>query len=330
VTVGVTGTTSITLGSSVNTNGPSTATLNITGGSVTVGGNIVKGTTSGTVTSTLTLDGPAAVLDLGGKVIGAAGAGAIDNLNFKAGTLRQVAGINGGAGLTKTGPGIVTVDGANTYSGGTRVTTGTVLVSGSIMGNVTVSSDATFGGAGTVFTGPAGLIDVADRGVIAPGPDVTTDSGMGTLTIDAANTTGTALSLSSGATFSMQLDTGVIPSDTVALTHATTNSVVFAGNVINFSDLSAGQLSGSFTLFTADVAGAFGGLTTDANGFITAGLSIGTGLDGYYAAALQVVGNDIVLTNIPEPGSAATLLAGVGSLLGLQRFRRRAVRQHLV
>ena len=48
---------------------------------------------------------------------------------------------------------------------------------------------------------------------------------------------------------------------------------------------------------------------------------------GWLNGTVSYVGgasNDIVITGlIPEPSSFASLLAGLGSLLGLQRFRRR-------
>ena len=37
----------------------------------------------------------------------------------------------------------------------------------------------------------------------------------------------------------------------------------------------------------------------------------------------SVQGNDVALMAVPEPSSFASLLAGLGSLVGLQRFRRR-------
>lgn len=327
VTVGATSGTSITLGSSVAANGPATATLNITGGSLTVAGNIVKGTTTGLVTASLNLNGANAVLDMAGKVIGGAGAAKIDNVTFAAGTLKSLAEINGGAGLTKSGTGILILEGNNTYTGGTFDTAGTLDIGGgiaaaSVNGSVSVSADATLGGTGTILPGSGGSVSVAAGGIVAPGA-----SSIGTLTIDAKDSSAGALSLMSGASFTMELNTGVL-SDRVAITHATTGSVVFAGNVINFSDLSGGSLvNGNYRLFSADTSDAFSGLTTDGNGFILSGLSIGSGLGAYGAAVLQVQGGDIVLTNIPEPGSAAMLVAGLASLVGLQRFRRRAGRR---
>jgi hypothetical protein len=38
-------------------------------------------------------------------------------------------------------------------------------------------------------------------------------------------------------------------------------------------------------------------------------------------------GNDVSLLAIPEPGVLLTLAAGIGTLLGLQRFRRRPPRR---
>ena len=54
-----------------------TGTLNITGGTVIVGGDIIKGVASspGTATSTLTLNGATAILDLNGNRIGRDGRG---------------------------------------------------------------------------------------------------------------------------------------------------------------------------------------------------------------------------------------------------------------
>ena len=100
------------------------STLNITGGTVTVGGDIINGTATspGTSTSTLTLNGATAVLDLNGNRIGGTVAGAsIDNLNLQVGTLRNVLEINNGAGLTKNTAGTLTLGGTNSYNGATTV-----------------------------------------------------------------------------------------------------------------------------------------------------------------------------------------------------------------
>src|SRR4030095_4936578 len=75
-----------------------TGILNITGGTVTTGGNIFVGLGFGTVT----LNG--GTLDLAGHNLGIAG-GLIDTLNLQSGTLKNVAQINDGAVLTKSSNG---------------------------------------------------------------------------------------------------------------------------------------------------------------------------------------------------------------------------------
>ncbi len=102
-----------------------TASISITGtGSLTVGGNIQYTNGLGTETNTITLDG--GTLDLTGGNIGSAGA--LITLNAQAGILRNVAQINGGAGLNKTTAGTLSLEGANTYTGVTTVAAGKLVV----------------------------------------------------------------------------------------------------------------------------------------------------------------------------------------------------------
>ncbi len=119
----------VTLGSNSNAaNVTTTANLDITGGSLTVGAAIAKGSTTGTVASTLRLSG--GTLDMAGFAIGAAGAGAI-TFTAESGTLRNVATINGTGGLAKTTSGTLALEGTNTYNGATVVTDGTLVLGAS-------------------------------------------------------------------------------------------------------------------------------------------------------------------------------------------------------
>lgn len=152
VNIGQTSGTSITLGSSTLASVPAAAALNLTGGTVTLAGDLIKGTASGTVTSTLSLNGASAILDMGGHdITGLTGvtftSGSLRNLGILntgmilAGTgsrvFEQASGVTGqiqgaiagpGLGFTKQGAGTLTLAGLNTYNGDTTVSEGTLAL----------------------------------------------------------------------------------------------------------------------------------------------------------------------------------------------------------
>ena len=94
-----------------------TSTIDLTGGTTTVTGNIIRTGGSGDENATLTLDGGA--LNMSGNSIGT-GTEAIV-LVAASGTLSNLAELNGGGGLTKTTTGKLIMDGVNTYTGVTTV-----------------------------------------------------------------------------------------------------------------------------------------------------------------------------------------------------------------
>lgn len=118
-----------------NNTGLLTATINLTGGSLVVGGDIAKG--SGNIQSTVNLSGGS--LDLNGHNI------VVDTFNVENGILRNVGEFNQGANLVKTTAGTLLIEGDNSWTGTTVVEAGTVSLSGSLSnGNVTVANTAQF------------------------------------------------------------------------------------------------------------------------------------------------------------------------------------------
>jgi autotransporter-associated beta strand protein len=108
------------------------STLNLTGGSLTVLSNIITGATAAggtTRVATINLDG-SALLDMTGHAIGTNN-GLVDVLNFNSGTLQNVAQINnGGVGFVKGGSGALTLAGSNAFSSSSVVTGGTLALTG--------------------------------------------------------------------------------------------------------------------------------------------------------------------------------------------------------
>ncbi len=125
-----------------------TGELAITGGTVTSSVDINRGTATAGSNAILTLNG--GTLDMTNKNIGTA-ALPITNVNLQAGTLSNVAEINGGAAVSKTTAGVLNYTGTNAYTGATTVAAGTLRVNGTLPNSaVTVNTGATLGGSGTI------------------------------------------------------------------------------------------------------------------------------------------------------------------------------------
>ena len=133
----------IRLGTNTATgNATVTASMNLTGGTTTLSGDIIRNATSPRTTSTVKLSGGS--LDMSGNKIGTA----TEPIAFtvESGTLQNIAIINGTAGLTKTTTGTLVISGTNIYTGTTTVSSGTLAPRGSpsIVGALTLSSSSTF------------------------------------------------------------------------------------------------------------------------------------------------------------------------------------------
>jgi fibronectin-binding autotransporter adhesin len=152
--------TSFTLGSQTGS-GASAPTVNITGGTFISNADILDG--SGTVTSTLTLNG--GTLDMTGKNLG--GATPIDNLNFQSGTLQNVGQVNNGAGWSKSTAGTLTLAGTNAYTGAATVNAGTLSVTGTVNpASILAVGGGTLSFGGTAAQTVAGLTVNAGSSVV--------------------------------------------------------------------------------------------------------------------------------------------------------------------
>ncbi len=145
VTIGSGAGTAVTLASNSGS-GVVSADINITGGTVSINGNVLRGTHTGTgsANGSLLLNG--GLLDLNGFSIGAAAAPIA--FTWQSGTLQNLGELNGGGALVKTGTGVAELNTANTHTGATQVQGGVLRVShhdalGSTSGGTTVASGAT-------------------------------------------------------------------------------------------------------------------------------------------------------------------------------------------
>ncbi len=221
-----------------------------------------------------------------------------------------------GISLIKTGAGTQTLAGTNTtYTGSTAVNGGTLLVAGSISGSTTtVNSGGTLGGTGTT-----GAVTVTSGGTLLPGSLGT----LGTLSTKAVTFNG-------GGIFSLQINTSSVNGSNVVASSidAITGNLTLGTTA---PTLAISDLGGGLTLAIGDTIpfATYTG-TWDGNLFSVAGSAVpngGTFNVGPNAYRLTYNGgatnNTVLLTVVPEPGAYASLLGGLATLAGLQRFRRR-------
>lgn len=356
----------IARGSSGTANGA----LYLTGGTTTtekISFGFNNGTTS-TVTGasgTLTLNGAAAALYVGsGGIVkpavntytdtitlqqGTLGAKAswsstlnmtltgVTGLNIKAADESNVArnitldgSMSGTGGFTKTGDGILSLGGVNTYQGATTVSAGTVLVNGSHTnaGNYTVTaSNAKLGGAGSITGASASTITLGSSSFLMVGKShgagtgndltrqtLTLTTGVGdinlngTLQFDLFSTDGDVLDLNSGSGF-LDLSNAKVE---LALGEGA-NTSAWGNTFTTWRLIDWTNLSPTYTnlALSASTISTFQGLGYTLTQSI---VDDGSADAGFY----------VNIALVPEPTRAVLLCLGLGMLLFTRRRSSRA------
>jgi autotransporter-associated beta strand protein len=275
------------------------------------------GTQSGTFSGYQTMgNGTVTALDTGVLDLGTSTTTSVGAVNVSGGTIQNgtltgtsytttsgsvSAGLAGSADLAQNGAGTTTLSGNNTYTGATTVSGGTLRV-----------------GASGAMTGATGLVTVSAGGELDSNVSSATLGGALTVsggTLDPNGSSAGTFTLASAKNFTMSSGTFSLDLGTAS------DQLASAGGSASFSitggtfalTLGAGFNYGN----TYQVLSNFGGANT------VSGLTF-TGISGY-TASLNTAGV-LSFTVVPEPGTIAMLLSGLGMLVGFQRSRRRALR----
>jgi len=259
-----------------------------------VGGNITYTNGVGTENTTLTLNG--GTLNMGGFNIGSAttvvGSGA-GSLNFQAGTLSNLLELNGGAVLTKTTAGTLILEGTNTYSGVTLISTGTLQI----------GSGVTTGTLGSNSVTNNGTLDFKRSNTYTVTNDI---SGTGTVVQSGSGTT----ILTGNNSYGNTNITGGTLNAGSANALGTTGTISFGGGTLQYSSNNNTDYSSRFSTAAGQAYNidTNGQNVTYATGFSSAGGS----LNKLGAGSLTLQGT----TNLGA-GSSAAVSAGALSVNGV-------------
>jgi autotransporter-associated beta strand protein len=248
--------------------------------------------------------------------------------------------LTGSGGMTKTGAGTLTLSGSDSYAGATAVNVGTLIVSGSLTGTVSasVAAGATMEVDGAVNGSATTTLNGGELTGIGSVGGITTTSGEGSTLAPGLSSAPTPaagiliangpVTLDSSANFSIRLGVAIagdsdqldVPAfDQVTLNNA--NLELSSGTFIS-------QLIGFiYVIINGDSA---------SNGLIVGEFAQGTSItasNGYTCDILYNVnstntgaGDDVdleLVAAVPEPGTWAMVIAGIGMLIVWRRSRSR-------
>ncbi len=211
--------------------------------------------------------------------------------------------ITGNLNLTKTANGTLNLTGASNITGALAVNGGTVAIATSTVGSASTATGGTLAVQGAANT-PSALTVL--NSLTLPGTT--------TLSLDITGTTAGS-SGTAGGFSQVFVSTGTVTlGSNIALT-LNGYAPSTAGDTFDIINNAGG--SAVVGTFANAVPDPFGGNTPQVVfGNVTFDISYASG----------PTGNDVVLTvvAVPEPGSLAAVISGLGMLVGLQRFRRRS------
>jgi autotransporter-associated beta strand protein len=218
--------------------------------------------------------------------------------------------ITGSLSVAKQGAGTLELGSANDFTGTTTVNGGQLLVSGSLSGTTAVAVNAgTLGGSGSI--NPAANITVAAGGAIAPGASIGTLS-----TGPVAFASGSAFTLELGATTADKL----LVAGAASLSGTIALNLTLVADPVDFTTFTVLDGTAALTGYAGGARFSFGANSLDEGEIFDV-------FTGPFSQTFQISynadgGNDVTLSAIPEPGSAALLLLGLAGFCG--RRRRRA------
>jgi len=279
-----------------------------TGTTAVNGGTLILGSANALAGSTLNTAGSGTVTYFAGtnNIGGISGNGSISN----SGNLLSIGGnsqdtaysgyMSGNGGLTKVGAGVLTLSGANAYTGATNVTSGTLLVNGNqtaATGAVIIAAEATLGGNGTV----GGATTIA--GILSPG-----DGGIGTLNITGNTIWQGASSAGISTDWIFQLGA----SSTADLINITGNFLkdTSLGTKFRF-DFGGSAHSGTFVLVN----------WSGSTGFSASDFSF-TNLGGGLTGSFAFNGSQLEFSTVPEASTWVAMVALAISAVAISLYRQ--------